>query len=62
MAGHEGESWLFTDWAPTIPDVLTELDLYLMDAKNTVTIIVHPDDLGQAKLLDGSTSRTSRSS
>lgn len=53
MAGHEGESWLFTDWAPTIPDVLTELDLYLMDAKNTVTIIVHPDDIGQAKLLDG---------
>ena len=38
---------------PPFPDVLTELDLYLMDAKNTVTIIVHPDDIGQAKLLEG---------
>lgn len=51
-AGHDGESWLFTDWAPTIPDVLLELDRYLMSAHNSVTIIIHPDDAGQTKLLD----------
>ena len=43
---------LFTDWAPTIPDVLLELDRYLMSAHNSVTIIIHPDDAGQTKLLD----------
>ena len=60
MAGHEGESWLFTDWAPTIRR-LTELDLYLMDARTRSRSSCIPDDIGQAKLLEGLDLRTSRS-
>lgn len=46
---HDAESWLFTGWAPMMPDVLAELDAYLEDGeRNSVTILARPEDMSRA--------------
>lgn len=49
---HDAERWLFVGWASTVPDVLKQLDEYLIGARNEVTIIVRDDDLKKVAQLD----------